>query len=68
MHKQYLIEHIRGQADHGKVVNYQHRSEVDWLPSGHHLRPQPYEEQVAQEDTADGHRRVDQRPAVGPLV
>lgn len=66
--KQYLIEHIRWQANHEEVVNYQNSFEVERLPPGHYLWPQPYHSQVAQEDTADWHRRVDQRPAVSSLV
>ena len=64
----YLIEHVGRQADHGKVVNYQDRSEVDWLPPRHQLWPRPYNDQVAQEDTADWNRRIDQQPVVCPLV
>lgn len=64
----YLIEHVCRQADHGEVVNYQDGFKVDWLPFRHQLRPHPYNDQVAQKDAADWHRRVDQRPVVCPLV
>lgn len=64
----YLIEHVCRQADHGEVVKYQGRFEVDWPPFLHYLWPRPYNEQVAQEDAADWHGRVDHRPTVRPLV
>lgn len=67
-YKQHLVEHIRRQANHEKVVNYENSFEVERLPPGHRLWAQPYHSQVAQEDAADWHRRVDQRPAASSLV
>lgn len=58
-HMQYLIEHVCRQANHGKVVNYQDGFKVDRLPFRHNFWPQPYNDQVAQKDTAEWHRRVD---------
>lgn len=52
----HLIEHVGRQADHSKVVNDEHRLEVDWLSLSHQLGDHPYEEQVAQEDASDWHR------------
>ena len=51
----YLIEHAGRHADHGKVVNDEHRLRLTGCLS-HQLGAHPYEEQVAHEDAGDWHR------------
>lgn len=62
------MEHVGGQADHGKVVNYKDEPQVNRLPVSHEPRAQPHHAEVEEEDEGHGDGRVDQQPGVRPFV
>lgn len=62
------MEHIAGQADHGKVVTDEDEPQVNGLPVSHEPRAEPHHAEIEEEDEGHGHGGVDQQPGVRPLI
>lgn len=64
----HLVEHVRRQADHGEVVNYEEDLQVDRLPVSHEPGAEPHHTEVEEEDEGDGDGGVHQQPRVCPFI
>lgn len=64
----HLVEHVRRQAHHGKVVHYEDDLQVDGLPVSHEPGAEPHHTEVEEEDDGDGDGGVDQQPRVCPFI
>lgn len=62
------MEHIGGQADHGKVVNYEDDPQVNGLPVSHEPRAEPHHTEIKEEDEGHGDGGVDQQPGLRPFI
>lgn len=64
----HLVEHVGGQAHHGKVVNYEDDPQVNRLPVSHEPRAEPHHAEIEEEDEGHGDGGVDQQPRVRPFI
>lgn len=64
----HLGEHVRRQADHGKVVNNEDDLQVNRWPVSHEPGAEPHHAEVEEEDEGYWDGGVDQQPRVCPFI
>lgn len=64
----HLVEHVRRQADHGKVVNNEDDLQINRRPVSHEPGAEPHHAEVEEEDEGYWDGGVDQQPRVCPVI